>query len=47
MSHYGLTINTDHFSDSEVVRLIGDAVLNRQRLLRDGVRPVHTCETLI
>ena len=28
---YGLTINTDHFSDAEVVRLIGDAVVERLR----------------
>lgn len=44
---YGLIINTDHFSDAEVVRLIGDAILNRQRSLRDGVRIVPTSETII
>ena len=44
---YGLVINTDHFADVEVVRLVGDAVLNRQRSLRFGVRIVHARETLI
>lgn len=44
---YGLIINTDHFSDDEVVRLIGDAVLNRQRPTRDGVRVPPTNETII
>jgi cytidylate kinase len=44
---YGLVINTDHFSDAEVVRLVGEAVLNRQRSLRFGVRSVHAGETLI
>lgn len=28
---YGLVVNTDRFSDAAVVRLIGDAMLNRQR----------------
>jgi cytidylate kinase len=36
---YGLTINTDRFSDVEIVRLIGDAVLQRQcPLHEEGVR---------
>lgn len=30
---YGMVINTDHFSDAEVVRMIGDTILNRQRSL--------------
>jgi hypothetical protein len=38
---YGLVVNTDHFSDVEIVRLVGDAVLNRQRSLRLGARIVH------
>ncbi len=44
---YGLIVNTDHFSDSEVVRLIGDAVLNRQRSFHNAVRTMPSTETLI
>ncbi len=44
---YGLVINTDHFSDLEIVRLVGDAVLNRQRSLRDGVRILPASEAII
>ena len=44
---YGLVINTDHFPDAEVVRLIGDAVLNRHRSLRDTARILSTSEIII
>jgi cytidylate kinase len=44
---YGLLVNTDRFSDAEVVRLIGDAVLNRQRSLRDESRTLSAHEALI
>jgi cytidylate kinase len=43
---YGLVINTDHFSDVEIVRLVGDAVLNRQRSLRDGARVLPAREAM-
>jgi hypothetical protein len=43
---YGLVINTDHFSDAEVVRLVGDAVLNRQRSLGDEVRNLPAREAI-
>jgi cytidylate kinase len=42
---YGLTINTDHFSDAEVVRLIGDAVVSRHRSAGTGVRSLVANET--
>jgi cytidylate kinase len=44
---YGLTINTDHFSDAEVARLIGDAVMNRHRSTTAGARILPTTETFI
>jgi cytidylate kinase len=44
---YGLTINTDHFSDAQVVRLIGDAVMERHRETSAGVRIPSASETLI
>ena len=44
---YGLVINTDHFSDVEIVRLVGDAVLNRQRSLRDEAGVLPARETII
>ncbi len=47
VSLYGLIINTDHFSDAEIVRLIGDAVLDRQRSLRDRVQIFPARETII
>jgi hypothetical protein len=44
---YGLIVNTDHFSDPEVVRLIGDAVLDRQRSFYNKARTPPTSDTLI
>jgi Cytidylate kinase-like family len=44
---YALTINTDHFSDAEVVRLIGDAVLHRRRSACARVRSLAASETHI
>ena len=44
---YGLVINTDHFSDVEIVRLVGDAVLNRQRSRRDEAQILPARETII
>jgi len=35
---YGLVINTDQFSDAEVVRIIGDAMLRRQQSRQDTAR---------
>jgi hypothetical protein len=43
----GLTINTDHFSDAEVMRLIGDAVVNRHRSAGTGGRSLVASETHI
>jgi hypothetical protein len=44
---YDLIVNTDHFPDIEVVRLIGEAVLNRQRSIREGFRTLPTSEAFI
>jgi cytidylate kinase len=44
---YGLTINTDHFSDAEMVRLIGDAVMNRHGSTSPAVRMLSASETFI
>jgi cytidylate kinase len=44
---YGLIINTDHFSDAQVVRLIGDAVLERHRSPSSGVQIRPASETNI
>ncbi len=43
---YALIINTDRCEDEEVVRLIGDWVVNRQRLLGEAVRARATSATV-
>ncbi len=43
---YDLTINTDHFSDAEVVRLIGDAVLTRNHSPQAEARTLNASPTV-
>lgn len=44
---YGLTINTNHFSDAEVVRLIDDAVVHRQNSAHAEPRILRPSEPVI
>jgi hypothetical protein len=44
---YGLVVDTDHFSDSEVVRLIGDVVLERQSSFHKNAQTPPLSDTLI
>ena len=43
---YGLTVNTDHFTDVEVTQLIGQALLQRRRATPVAIQSLHRAAEL-